>query len=144
MGLNRTAYDLKELNMDLANGEMLQFQNDASTPPKHVGILFSTYTDGVAVTDIDGNTPGNGTIVIDFAGNKVGFIISGLPQTVGTQGVGVAVTDPAAITSGAGTGADGTSPSGAEHLLLVDDVTEVRTQLIALLTSLETAGLIAT
>lgn len=38
---------------------------------------------------------------------------------------------PAALTSGAGTGADATTPSGAEHLLVVDDLTELRTQLAA-------------
>jgi hypothetical protein len=53
---------------------------------------------------------------------------------------GVAVSDPAALTSAAITG--GESPTEAEHNAVRADLVATRTQLIALITSLENAGII--
>lgn len=53
---------------------------------------------------------------------------------------GAAVSDPAALTSAVITG--GESPTEDEHNALRADLVSVRTQLIALITSLEAAGII--
>ena len=45
-------------------------------------------------------------------------------------------------TSGIGTGADGTTPSGAEHTLVTDDIAALIVAQDAILTALENAGIV--
>ena len=64
----------------------------------------------------------------------------GIAEVTFTQTYDTTATTVPNMTGGVGTGADGTTPSGAEHTLLVNDVTENRKLLGAIIDILQDAG----
>lgn len=141
---------MRRLHSSAVPGKQVKIVGSATLPAvdflgKKMFVLTTAITSGVT-TDSVGAVAGDFAVTTNATGRSNWFTSDGTNWVaMGDAGAGftqgVAVTDPAAMTSAAATGGD--APTEAEYNALRTDVVNVRAALIALITSLENGDIIA-